>query len=224
MLKKCKFFNIFFPQYLRKNRCTKRGQCGGGGTKPLDTDQAPRSHGLLPHVVARRRLPAAATTPREGISGLHIPTGDPPLEHKTDSPAPTWGRGAGGRGGEAHHPRQTRDPRKRGARAQRARALSGGRRQGTTIQFFLPRGGGGAARCRTEPEHPRRKQTPHADQPRSEGTKPRGGVTGWSGPRPPRDMRAGRHPPPRSRGSHGDAGAKTRPRTHTTQATTSRTA
>ena len=135
MLKNCKILNIFSPQYLRKSPSTKRGQSGGGGTKPLGADQAPRSHGLPPHVVARRRLPAAATTPREGIRGLHIPTGDPPLEHKTDSPPPTREGGAGGRGEEAHHPRHTRDPKQRGARAQRARALSGGRRQGTTLHF-----------------------------------------------------------------------------------------
>ena len=174
------------------------------GTKPLGADQAPRSHGLPPHVVARRRLPAAATTPRGGIRGLHIPTGDPPLEHKTASPAPTRGRGAGGRGGEAHHPRHTRDPKQRGARAQRARALSGGRRQGTTLQTSLGPAGtrrldaDAGTNTPAESKRPtptetykRRNQSPNAE-------------TRGRGPARASGMRAGHHdrrrarPPPRS--------------------------
>lgn len=46
-----KIFTIFyflFPQYLWKSATIKRGRCVCGGTQALDTDQAPRSHGLPP--------------------------------------------------------------------------------------------------------------------------------------------------------------------------------
>lgn len=80
--------------------------------------------------------------PTRGARGDYLPT--PALAHKTASPAPTWGRGAGGRGGDAHHPRQARDPQERGAAAQRAAALSGGRRQGKIVHFSTAVGGDGA--------------------------------------------------------------------------------